>query len=215
MRYAFLLSSVLLCACSQQVQDRASDTYAPVFPAAPAATPEGLSTGAIFRGGKGGLFATDRRAAEVGDVLTVELTEDFAARKSQDASTAKTDSFSIDLPGPFDDAASLQSGTDQNFAGSGSASQSNSLRGRVSVNVVRKYPGGILAIMGQKKLTLNNGDEYIRLSGLVREADIGADNVIPSDRIANAEIKYIGAGQIADAGQQGWLREIMNTVSPF
>jgi flagellar L-ring protein precursor FlgH len=85
----------------------------------------------------------------------------------------------------------------------------------LSVSVVRVLPGGNLEILGQKKLTLNNGDEYVRLSGIVRPADISAQNVVLSDRIANAQIEYIGAGQVADAGKQGWLRRGLNTVSPF
>lgn len=69
--------------------------------------------------------------------------------------------------------------------------------------------------MGQKKLTLNNGDEYIRLTGIVRPSDISPDNIVESDRIANADIKYIGAGQIADAGKRGWLSRAVNSASPF
>ena len=58
-------------------------------------------------------------------------------------------------------------------------------------------------------------DEYIRLRGVVRSADISADNLIESDRIAHADIKYIGAGQIADTAKQGWLRQAVTTISPY
>ena len=85
----------------------------------------------------------------------------------------------------------------------------------MSVTVVRVFPTGNLEILGQKKLTLNNGDEYIRVRGIVRPDDISSSNVILSDRIANAEIKYIGAGDIADTAKQGWLARIFTTVSPL
>ena len=83
------------------------------------------------------------------------------------------------------------------FSGSGSSAQSNSLNGQVSVHVVRVFQNGNLEILGQKKLTLNNGDEYIRVHGIVRPKDINEKNIVSSDRIANANIQYIGAGDIA------------------
>ncbi|MEM6679737.1 MAG: flagellar basal body L-ring protein FlgH, partial [Pseudomonadota bacterium] len=109
----------------------------------------------------------------------------------------------------------LAGSTTRRFSGDGSATQSNSLTGRVSVSVVRVFPGGNLEILGQKKLTLNNGHEYVRLRGIVRPSDISADNVVLSDRIAHAEIKYVGAGDIADPAKHGWLRRVYTTVSPL
>ena len=72
-----------------------------------------------------------------------------------------------------------------------------------------------MEIAGQKKMLLNNGDEYIRLTGLVRPEDISATNLINSNRIADAEITYVGAGEIADSSRQGWLSRAMRTISPF
>lgn len=211
------LAILPIAACSTAVQDAASDAYAPVFPTMAEYTPTVMPTGGIYNAGAEGFFAMDRRAANVGDILTVELVERFAATKAQAASASRSDQFSVNLPGVLDIVADgdLTSGGDTSFAGNGAASQSNSLSGRMSVTVIRILPGGNLEIMGQKKLTLNNGDEYIRLYGVVRQADISSDNVIRSDRIAHAEIKYIGAGQVADAGKRGWLSAALNTVSPY
>ena len=47
-----------------------------------------------------------------------------------------------------------------------------------------------MEILGQKKLTLNNGDEYIRLVGIIRPEDVDSRNIVPSSRIANAKISY-------------------------
>ena len=65
------------------------------------------------------------------------------------------------------------------------------------------------------KLNLNNGDEYVRLTGIIRPNDISAANLVDSSRIANAEITYVGAGQVADTGKKGWLSNAMRTISPF
>ena len=77
------------------------------------------------------------------------------------------------------------------------------------------YGNGNLEILGQKKLTLNNGDEYIRVSGIVRPRDISSDNIVPSDRIANADIDYIGAGDTAISGKKGWYSRFIENISPI
>jgi len=165
------------------------------------------------------LFAMEGRANRVGDILTVAFTESFQATKSQNAATSRSSENSVTLPSVVDNAIPgtdlFSSSGESTFSGSGSTAQSNSLTGSVSVHVVRVYDNGNLEIMGQKKLTLNNGDEYIRVSGIVRPRDISADNVVQSDRIANADINYIGAGDVARSGKKGWYTRMMETISPI
>lgn len=209
---------IALAGCSTKIEGAESELYAPVYPVEEVQQSRLMPTGSIYAGYSNGLFVADRRARSVGDILTVEFSERFAASKSQAAGSSKTDSFELDLPDVlsfgFDDGR-LTSGTTRSYAGRGNATQSNSLTGRVSVSVVRVLPGGNLEIVGQKQLTLNNGQEYIRLRGVVRPTDISADNVVRSDRIAHAEIKYVGAGDVADTAKQGWLRRAFETVSPL
>ena len=157
----------------------------------------------------------------VGDIITVAFSESFQATKSQNAATSRTLDSSVTLPnalnllipnGNFlgsqrtaaELSANLTAGSANKFAGSGTSAQSNSLTGQVSVHVVRVFQNGNLEILGQKKLTLNNGDEYIRVHGIVRPQDIDAKNTVSSDRIANANIQYIGAGDIAASTKKGY-----------
>ncbi len=215
---------IFLSGCSTYVENQASFAFDPIYPEAHIPEDHGAPTGAIYAASKGGLFATDRRAREVGDILTVSLSETFAATKSQTAASAKTDAFDVDLPvgipnmftGGYDKGADpLKAGTTRSFAGSGSAAQSNSLTGLLTVTVTRVFENGNMEIAGQKKLRLNNGDEYVRLTGLVRPEDISATNLIVSNRIADAEITYVGAGEVADSSRQGWLSRTMRAISPF
>lgn len=211
-------AAMAVSGCSTEIEAAASADWEPVYEETLPQATRGMASGAIFSGGQMGLFATDRRAAQVGDILTVVLKERFAASKAQGASSSKADNLSISLPsflvGDFDDRG-LSAGTEKSFSGNGRATQSNSLTGRMSVSVIRVLPNGNLEVMGQKKLTLNNGDEYVRLRGVVRQADISADNTVDSDRLANAEIKYVGAGDVADTGKKGWLRRGFDSVSPL
>ena len=208
----------LLASCASYVEDRASIDFEPIIPNNMNLSNNNSNSGGIYNASSGGLFATDRRAGQVGDILTVALSEDFTASKSQSATSAKSDSFKVDLPNlldPAGDQALLDSGAETSFSGSGSAAQTNSLRGEISVTVMRVFPNGNMEIMGQKKLHLNNGNEYVRLSGMIRPQDISANNVVQSSRIANAKIAYLGVGDIADTGQKGWLSRALASISPL
>jgi flagellar L-ring protein precursor FlgH len=213
----FLISScIVLASCGSYVEDRRSSQYEPLYLEIDEVQTSEPSFGSIYQKDKGSLFAMEGRASRVGDILTVAFTESFQATKSQNASTSKSSTSSVTLPTALPPIGELFStGADNSFSGSGSTAQSNSLSGSLSVHVVRVFGNGNLEILGQKKLVLNNGDEYIRVSGIVRPRDISAENVVQSDRIANAEINYIGAGDIARTGKKGWYSKLIETISPI
>jgi len=181
--------------------------------------------GAIFGRAQTGFFLGDRRAQRVGDVLTIVLSETTAASKSNDASLTRKGSETIALPGALFGAGALnipavRSGAldmsdDSKFNGTGAANQSNSLNGRLTVVVTRVYENGNLWVQGQKMLTLNQGEEYVRVEGLVRPEDIGPGNTVDSSRIGQAKISYTGAGAIHDVTKQGWFGRFFNLVSPL
>ena len=211
-------ATIFLTSCASHVEDRASIDFEPIIPENMNLPNNNSNSGGIYNESSGGLFATDRRAGQDGDILTVALSEDFTASKSQSATSAKSDSFKVDLPNlidPAGDQALSDSGAETSFSGSGSAAQTNSLRGEISVTVMRVFSNGNMEIMGQKKLHLNNGNEYVRLSGMIRPQDISANNVVQSSRIANAKIAYLGVGDIADTGQKGWISRALASISPL
>ncbi len=230
MRYSsvFLagVASMMLGGCSTYVEDVASEQFSPVFEEIQLTADNTHKTGGIYKSGQNGLFSSDKRANRVGDILTVDFNEVFAATKAQTTAASKSDQFDLTMPlglpnvitgglGTGDAKNALTTGTTQSFSGSGNAAQSNSLTGRISVTVVRIFENGNMGILGQKELTLNNGKEYIRLSGIVRPEDISSANVVSSNRLADAQISYTGAGDVADTSKPGWLSKAMRTISPF
>jgi flagellar L-ring protein precursor FlgH len=96
------------------------------------------------------------------------------------------------------------------FEGDASADQSNRLQGNISVTITDVMPNGNLVIRGEKWLKLNTGDEYIRISGMLRSLDVGLDNMVSSTKLANARIAYSGTGELADSQRQGWLGRFFN-----
>ena len=209
---------IMLSGCAQHNADRVSIDFEPMYPQEMPLVETNNRSGSIFNATRGNLFSMESRAQMVGDIITVQFAESFQATKSQNAATAKSNDSSISLPtalGTPELSTKLGSSLANTFSGSGSSAQSNSLNGQVSVHVVRVFQNGNLEILGQKKLTLNNGDEYIRVHGIVRPKDINEKNIVSSDRIANANIQYIGAGDIAASGKKGWYSKILDTINPL
>ena len=209
---------IMISGCAQHNADRVSIDFEPMYPQEMPLVETNNRSGTIFNASQGNLFSMESRAQMVGDIITVQFAESFQATKSQNAATAKSNDSSISLPtalGTPELSTKLGSSLANTFSGSGSSAQSNSLNGQVSVHVVRVFQNGNLEILGQKKLTLNNGDEYIRVHGIVRPKDINEKNIVSSDRIANANIQYIGAGDIAASGKKGWYGKILDTINPL
>jgi len=104
----------------------------------------------------------------------------------------------------------------QEFNGEGTSSQGNSLSGNITVTVIDVLPNGNLMVRGEKWLTLNQGDEYIQISGIVRPVDVRADNTVLSGLVADARITYSGEGFVADSNKMGWLsRFFASALWPF
>lgn len=209
---------MLALACLTLAAGRApKPDFGPVPPPATAAV---QADGAIFHAASGyAALTSGARASMVGDVLTILLVERMQASKATSQTTGRDGSIGLTPPatGPFavfgaSDAGA--SGTTR-FKGQGQAGQSNAISGEITVTVATVMPNGTMRVRGEKRVTLNRGDEIIQFSGLVREADIGVDNRILSTRVADARIVYTGKGEMARASRQGWLQRFFSAVSPF
>ena len=77
--------------------------------------------------------------------------------------------------------------------------------------MVQRLPNGNLVVRGEKRITLNQGDETIRITGIVRPVDISTGNIVPSYKLADAKISYSGRGFVAASNQMGWLSRFFNS----
>lgn len=198
----------------------------PAFAAVPppVLVPPPYSQGSIYKAGYGLSLFNDSKAHRVGDILTVLLMEKTDASKKAGTKTKKSDDFSMDnptilgaplsfpLPGlGMKGSLETKLAAKGAFDGSGDSSQSNSLSGRITVTVAEVLPNGNLRVRGEKRVTINQGDEYQRFSGIVRPVDIQRDNTVESTLVADAKIVYAGEGAVGDANTQGWLGRVFNS----
>ncbi|MET0131916.1 MAG: flagellar basal body L-ring protein FlgH, partial [Stenotrophomonas chelatiphaga] len=195
---------------------------APVQPVMP---PQAQATaGAIYAAGPSLQLYSDRRARDVGDLLTITLLENTQAQMSANTATSKESELAIGTPTIFGapvtlggkDILSATANGSRDFTGRGNSAQSNRLQGNVTVTVMQRLPNGNLVVQGQKNLRLNQGDELVQVQGIVRAADIAPDNTIPSSRVADARIVYGGRGAVAQSNAMGWLSRFFNSgLAPF
>jgi flagellar L-ring protein precursor FlgH len=179
-----------------------------------------VPSGSLFKQHYVNNIYSDSKAHRVGDIISVILSEKTQAKKNAKTELKKENETNLDavtglggVPVTIN-GQSLQFGLsqDSSFKGDSKADQGNSLSGNISVHVLRVLPNGNLMIRGEKWLTLNNGDEYIRLTGVIRSKDISSNNTIVSNKVANARIQYAGTGSFADSNEQGWLVKFFNST---
>ncbi|MEM6817631.1 MAG: flagellar basal body L-ring protein FlgH [Pseudomonadota bacterium] len=211
-----VLLASLMTGCGFGIPQRVD--YSPPPPVIIAAPP--ATSGAIYQDGIDVRLFEDLRAHRVGDIITIRLNENTTASKSSSTATSKSGDADIATPNILGQdvtrdgnpilSAALSSETE--FSGEGSSAQSNSLDGDITVTVVQRLPNGNLMIRGEKWVTLNQGDEFIRLSGIIRPADIAPDNSVASSRVADARITYSSKGVLAAANKMGWLQRFLQSM---
>jgi len=210
-----ILTCLLVSACASKAMPVKTSDFSPVLP--PALIEKVVADGSIYSGGiNDGLFG-DRKAYRVGDIITIILREKTMSQKSDSNVTSRVSNnsaMSLLFPGDAAVAAGLASNSIDN-TGNGSTSQSNTLGGDISATVVRALTNGNLIIRGEKMITLNDGNEYIQISGMIRSEDVQPDNTVLSKRIANAEISYSGDGDYVDATRAGWGTKLFYKIWPF
>ncbi|MGR9091222.1 MAG: flagellar basal body L-ring protein FlgH [Gammaproteobacteria bacterium] len=196
--------------------------------------PQQAHTGSIYQAGYDITFFEDIKARRVGDILTVQLAESTNASKSSTTDIGRDQSSTITnptilgatpqfgLPGllPLSQTKgnTLESSlsSSHEFGGAADSAQSNSLSGDITVTVADVLPNGNLVIRGEKRLNLNQGNEYVKISGIVRPTDVTASNTVPSTKVADATIVYSADGANADANKVGWLsRFFLSAVFPL
>ncbi len=214
--FVAVFSVLVLAGCNSTPKPpvQANDpSFAPVVPNIP--REHIAEDGALFKPYMANSLYSDVTARRVGDIITVTLRENTNATKSAGTTTSKETGVDVQpIIGLGGDAVniggqSIQLGVNaaNEFAGDAQANQRNSLSGAISVTVVDVLPNQNLVIRGEKWLTLNQGDEYIRLTGIIRPADISPENEIVSTKVANARIQYSGTGSFARAQEKGWLTQ--------
>lgn len=208
----------ILSACVMAPAPRPGDPhYAPTISTTP--TTPVRTAGSLYQVSYGLSLFSDTTARNVGDIITIMLSERTVSQKTSGVNIKKDSSLSLPVGSilgvtsthngiPLDTSISQA----RDFSGDSGANQSNSLNGSIAVTVAEVLPNGNLVVRGEKWITLNRGDEFIRISGILRPEDVSPENKASSTQLANAKISYSETGALAEAQSIGWLSRFFNSV---
>ncbi len=180
----------------------------------------------------GGFFA-DQRAERVGDLLTIVIEIDDNARLRNETSRSRDGSTNLGTPSLFGlgqvvseilpdgigdslaegDLVTVSGG--QDVSGSGEIDRNERINLRVAALVVQELPNGNLVVAGRQEVKVNQELRDLRVSGIIRPADIQRDNAISYDKIAEARISYGGEGQLSRQQQIGYGEGLMDVILPY
>jgi flagellar L-ring protein precursor FlgH len=185
------------------------------------------SAGSLYAAGNAGLFE-DRIASRIGDMLIIRIDERESASRDASSKLSKENKTAYGVPASFGLLAALQArhpnldpaalfGTESSgkFDGSGTLERKGQLAATLPVRVRQVLPNGDFFVEGTKVVMVDAEEHHIYVSGIVRAADVGEDNSVPSSRVGDAEIEYAGRGDVSDQQRAGWLSRTLGKLWPF
>ena len=199
------------------------------FPVDLSESDDGRSAGSLWSSGANvNYLYTDQRAFRSGDLLTVRVEEFATAQRG--ATTALTRETEMnaqirsflgamsqlrDANVGVDPTSLVGATTESSFDGRGETGRTERLEATVQVVVRERLSNGLLFVEGQRAILVNNEEQYLYVSGVVRPIDIDDSNIVSSSRLADAEIEFTGEGDLSDQQRPGWLARLLGVIWPF
>jgi len=173
-------------------------------------------------------LVTDPLAHEVGDLVTVLVSENAKATRQLGTKKSKKSSHTTGITAAlgyetslaaknpnFKPSTALDISNDKSFDGSGQTTNSDTLTASVTSVVTEVFPNGNMRIAGRRQVTINSQPQALTFTGVIRAFDISPNNTIPSSKVAQAIISYGGGGDLASVAHEGWFGQTLDVLWPF
>jgi flagellar L-ring protein precursor FlgH len=174
-------------------------------------------------------FLRDQRAASVGDLVTVlvSIQDDADMENSTKRNRDNSESMGIPnllglessygrlFPAGFDPSKMVSAGSSSDVNGAGTLKRSEQINLRVAATVSQVLPNGNLVVVGRQQVRVNQELRDLQVGGIIRPQDIGSDNTVRHDRLAEARIAYGGRGTISDVQRPRYGQELLDAILPF
>lgn len=194
----------------------------------PAPQEPAASANSLWRQGSR-TFLRDQRAANLGDLVTVlvSIQDEAQLQNSTERERTGSDTLGIPrllgldssltriLPNSIDPSRLVQTNGEQVTSGSGSIRRNESVTLRVAATVSQVLPNGNLVVAGRQQVRVNSELRDLTVSGIIRPQDIGSDNTVRHDRLAEARIAYGGRGTISDVQAPRVGQQLLDVILPF
>ena len=203
-------------------------SWLPVSMPVPAASAPTSGGNSLWRQGSR-TFLRDQRAASPGDLVTVLVSIQDQAQLTNETEREREGSSTFGmprmlglesaltsiLPNTIDPARLVQANGEHSALGSGSIRRNETVQLRVAATVVQVLPNGNLVVTGRQQVRVNSELRELTVGGIIRPQDIGSDNTVRHDRLAEARIAYGGRGTISDVQRPRYGQELLDILLPF
>ncbi|HTY13740.1 MAG TPA: flagellar basal body L-ring protein FlgH [Candidatus Omnitrophota bacterium] len=181
----------------------------------------GLATAAgsdsLYKVGQTGSPYTPEKSFRVGDIITVLVVESSSAQHKAGTNSNVSDDFGVKfvhtlerlnpLIGP---SSSVNGDLSQKYGGTGSTQRESNIQAKIAAEVTEVMENGNLRIEGKHTVRVNDENQEILVSGVVRSKDVTITNTIYSYQVADADISIKGSGTVQEAEAPGWFTRILN-----
>ena len=167
-------------------------------------------------------LALDVKARRVNDIVTVRVIESISGAGAADSALAKNSSglsslssfFGLEgaLPSSIDPTSLVDAASSTDFEGGGATNRSGALTAIVTSRIAEVLPNGDMVLEGIREIEINGDRQMLLLTGIVRPADIGPNNVVLSPAVGQLRIRYFGEGLMKDTLKPGWITRILNKI---
>jgi flagellar L-ring protein FlgH len=182
----------------------------------------GASPGSLFvPGGRLSDSIRDLRASDVGDIVTILVTDSTSALASGATTTSRKTSAVHNITSVAGIATPQLSGLlnmsgDQELAGTGSTTRAMTITTSISARVIQITPNGSMLVEGVKNIGVNSEKQTITVRGLIRQVDLTVANTITSSQVANLSLQVDGKGVVGDAIRRPhFLYRLLLGLLPF
>jgi len=226
--WVFMAGLMIISGCYQTQYAIRDDRYERLKEAPPLPKPA-ASPGSLWRGESNrNMLFTDNKAVYQGDIITIVVNETSSAKNDASTNTARSTSHEAKISALLGlDTSILKRNANMggeiaaggtstsSMKGSGDTNRGNTIKMNIAGRVVKVLENGNLLIEGRKQVTINDEDQYIVITGIIRPQDVSPDNTVDSKNIADARIIYTGAGVVTDKQRPGWGTRILDWIWPF
>ena len=169
--------------------------------------------------------ATDPASVAVGDLVTIVIDESQDVKNEESSDLSKSTNLNYELanfnvkPNAFGTLPALEATSDDSLKGTANYKKKGTFTARVTAVVVDVLPNGNLVVNARREIRIDKETKLIEFSGIVRRYDIGADNSVASELVANAVVSYVGSGPLTDStnrkGLGAFVHDAIAWIWPF
>ena len=219
-----ILGAAVLAGCAGTPKPALVDFAAPALAQQPAQPASRMPSGSLFQPTTYRASFEDRRARQVGDIVTIRIVENVTASQKSSSTAARSSNIEgsitaipgLKFPGTVaENRLRIGAGSEVDFSGQGGTEAANTFAGTITATVAELLPNGHLLVVGEKQIGLNHNVDVLRFTGTIDPLAILPGNTVNSSAVANVRVESKGRGPQQEAQTVGWLTRFFMNVSPF